>query len=262
MTSRAVLYLDADILVYNSLSSTEEEYDWGDNIWTITTDHNRALESFDQRVHDLVRALKVSGGYKTVDTVFCYSETHGDTPNWRKAILPSYKSNRAKTRKPMGYPVFEARIRTTQTHQFSRPGFEGDDIIGEMVTAPNPKGVHRVVWSPDKDLGQIPGLHLATKAGSEMGLVTVEPHDADRFHMLQCLTGDPTDGYKGCPGIGPAKAAKILLEEPWWPGVVRAYEDSGLSEKDALTQAQVARIMRHEDGGKPWCPPKPEGERR
>jgi hypothetical protein len=33
---------------------------------------------------------------------------------------------------------------------------------------------------------------------------------ADRFHMIQTLTGDVTDGYPGCPGIGPVKAEQIL----------------------------------------------------
>ena len=256
--TRAVLYLDADILVYNSLACTEQELDWGDDVWTITTDHTAAYDSFHQRLSDLVRCCKVAGGYKEVVPVFCYSNTSGDTPNWRKAILPSYKSNRAKTRKPMGYPVFQRRLVEEQgAKAFSTPGWEGDDVIGTMVTAPNPKGVVRIVWSADKDLKQIPGLHLNTKEGTEVGLVTVTPEEGERFHMLQSLTGDPTDGYKGCPGMGPAKASKGLPEgsyEAMWPWVVECYENAGLSEKDALTQAQVARIRQTSDNNQPWRP--------
>ena len=75
--------------------------------------------------------------------------------------------------------------------------------------------------------------------------------------MMQTLMGDSTDGYKGCPNIGPAKARKLLDEpgtfslEGMWDIVVGTYERAsikgeslGLGEADALVQAQVARICR------------------
>ena len=80
--------------------------------------------------------------------------------------------------------------------------------------------------------------------------------------MMQTLTGDTTDGYTGCPGIGPKTAEKILqaalaegtteanpaqLREIYWQHVVKAYAKAGLSEEEALTQARVARICRNSD---------------
>ena len=38
----------------------------------------------------------------------------------------------------------------------------------------------------------------------------INEKEANYFHMLQTLTGDPTDGYKGCPNIGKVTAEKIL----------------------------------------------------
>ena len=67
---------------------------------------------------------------------------------------------------------------------------------------------------------------------------------ADRTHLTQALTGDITDGYSGCPGIGPKTAIKVLKEGDWIE-VVAAYEKVGLTEEDALIQARVARILRH-----------------
>ena len=59
------------------------------------------------------------------------------------------------------------------------------------------------------------------------------------------------DGYSGCPGIGPKRAARILdgvFGDPGGPGdwdaVVKTYVKAGLSEEEALVQARVARILR------------------
>ena len=63
----------------------------------------------------------------------------------------------------------------------------------------------------------------------------------------QILSGDPGDGYQGLKGIGPVKAEQILARydrEVWWSSIVEEYIDRGLTEKDALQQARVARICR------------------
>ena len=92
--------------------------------------------------------------------------------------------------------------------------------------------------------------------------------------MVQTLTGDQTDGYKGCPAVGSVTAAKILqkaIDEgtPWaneedlmrlyWKHVVMAYIKAGLNEEVAIQQARLARILRHGEyeNGKVqlWNPP-------
>jgi DNA polymerase-1 len=73
----------------------------------------------------------------------------------------------------------------------------------------------------------------------------VSEREADRNHMIQTLTGDRTDGYPGCPGIGPARAEKIV--DGGWDAVVDAYVKAGLNEATALTQARLARILRKGD---------------
>jgi DNA polymerase-1 len=78
---------------------------------------------------------------------------------------------------------------------------------------------------------------------------------------MQTLQGDSVDGYKGCPGIGPKKAEKILADstDPWGD-IVSAYMGKGLTEDDALVQAQVARICQHQNYNYdtaeviPWTP--------
>ncbi len=71
----------------------------------------------------------------------------------------------------------------------------------------------------------------------------------DLWFYTQVLTGDSTDGYRGCPGIGRRKAQTILSnagDHPW-RAILSAFEAKGLSEEDALVQAQAARILRATD---------------
>jgi DNA polymerase-1 len=86
-------------------------------------------------------------------------------------------------------------------------------------------------------------------------MLTVTEDEADYWHMFQTLTGDTVDGFKGCPGMGPVGAQKLLgeamaTEDGMWPYVVKAYEKKKLTEADALTQARLARILRWGDWDK------------
>ena len=105
--------------------------------------------------------------------------------------------------------------------------------------------------SIDKDMRTVPGLHFRMcRAGEEV--VEVSEEEADHTHLMQTLTGDRTDGYPGCPGVGPVSAARILSAEfapgeTPWDAVVAAYEKKGLTEADALMNARVARICRVAD---------------
>ena len=81
------------------------------------------------------------------------------------------------------------------------------------------------------------------------------------WFYTQVLTGDSTDNYPGCPGIGPKKAADILNKELSWTSVVNAYLKAGLTEEDALLQARMARILQASDWNSKqqepilWTPP-------
>ncbi|MGA1496056.1 MAG: phage exonuclease, partial [Rhodothermales bacterium] len=81
----------------------------------------------------------------------------------------------------------------------------------------------------------------------DSGIRTVTADEADHFHMMQTLCGDSTDGYAGCPGVGPKKAEAILNGGSSWSAVVAAFEKAGLSAFEAIVQARVSRILRHGD---------------
>ena len=62
------------------------------------------------------------------------------------------------------------------------------------------------------------------------------------------MAGDNTDGYSGVPGIGVKKAEKIFEEKGYtWKAVVETFEEKDMTEKDALVNAQLARILTTND---------------
>ncbi len=131
----------------------------------------------------------------------------------------------------------------TSAKPTAKPGFEGDDVMGILAT--HPKLIReKIIVSIDKDMETIPSddCRWGTDEASSRG--SIRPIEADYYHMLQTLTGDTTDGYKGCPGIGPKKAEAILagtFEDPQNCGlVVAAYEKAGLTEDDPIVQARMA----------------------
>jgi DNA polymerase-1 len=102
--------------------------------------------------------------------------------------------------------------------------------------------------SIDKDLKTVAGLHYNPNY-PEDGIYEISTDDAHYNHMYQTLCGDSTDGYSGCPSIGPKTAAKILdvPTEDMWIAVLEAFASKGLKYEDAIIQARVARILRGED---------------
>lgn len=238
----STLLIDADILVYRSISSVEREVEWEPDVWTMSTDLKEAHEAFNDMLFNIID----SSPHK--DFKLCFS----DAKNFRKEINPSYKSNRAGNRKPMGFKPFREQI-IDKHGAITKPALEADDVIGILATKP---GTDFIIVSDDKDLRGVPGAHLIDGHVTNIG-----ESEADLFFYTQVLTGDQADGYPGCPGIGPKKAEQILASvnpfdnyevgaggpHTYWEAVVKAYTKAGLTEEDAILQARMARILRWKD---------------
>jgi DNA polymerase-1 len=117
------------------------------------------------------------------------------------------------------------------------PDIEGDDVLGVLYEEGD------VIASTDKDMLTLPGLHLRNGE-----LLEVSRLEADRNFYRQVLTGDTSDNYPGCPGIGAVGAEKLLsgctTEVEMWQQVLKAYEKKGYGEPYVITQARCARILR------------------
>jgi TPR repeat protein len=170
-----------------------------------------------------------------------------DKTNWRKKVLPTYKSNRKDIERPILLDYVKQHL-MDNFESIIYPGLEADDVMGILSTHPTKIEGKKIIVSEDKDMRSIPGwLYNPSK---DVQPLYISEHEADRYHLYQTLTGDSTDGYKGCPNIGPVKAAKILANyhpSDWWGAIVDAYLCEGLSEANALTQSRIARICRATD---------------
>jgi 5'-3' exonuclease len=118
-------------------------------------------------------------------------------------------------------------------------------------------GPGKIICSNDKDMKTVPGMLYIT---GKQTLVEITPSRANFQWMLQTLTGDSTDGFKGCTGIGPKKAEAALTEAGTsLPNMARAAQDLYLAPKtgkyrdhpqdlsDFRREAVLARILRPTD---------------
>lgn len=232
---KRTLLIDGDILLYGESAAVEIEMDWGDDWWTLHGDAREAKERVDIWVADIKELLEADDVILTLT----------DNDNWRKDVLPTYKANRKGKRKPVVYNELKRyAIDTYKTALY--PTLEADDVMGILQTDPANDN-DTVIVSEDKDMMTIPGK-LYRPIRPEEGIQYISLEQANYNHYKQALMGDSTDGYAGCPGIGPKTAEKILKQaddSECWGLIVAAYEKAGLTEEDALTQARVARILRH-----------------
>jgi len=231
-TKKKTLLIDGDILLYQESAAVEEAFHWGDDFWSLTADARLAKQAVDVWVAKHKELLEAT------DVII----TLTGPENWRKDIFPSYKSNRKGKRKPVIFPELREYCRETyKTVEF--PNLEADDVMGLLATGAIQKiDGEKIIVSEDKDLKTIPGF-LYNPNKPEEGVQCLTEEEANRNHLFQALTGDATDGYGGCPGIGPKTAVKVL-QQGTWEEVLSAYQKAGLEETDALTQARVARILR------------------
>lgn len=227
--------LDADIIAYQVSASNEQRIDWdGDgNVSQYSRDLSFITDQADVYIGELKLKLNAD------EMVICLS----DLTNWRHGVLPTYKQNRKGSLKPLQLMAVKEYL-ASNYNSYLKPSLEADDVMGILATHPTLIKGKKVIVSIDKDMKQIPGWLFNPDKDSKPQMV--EASDGDYFHYFQTLTGDPVDGYSGCPKIGKVKATRILDEAKGeeWAAIVRTYEAAGLTEADALVQAQVARICQ------------------
>jgi len=77
--------------------------------------------------------------------------------------------------------------------------------------------------------------------------VNVEEAEGQRWHLIQALAGDQTDGYSGVPGIGIKRAVALFEDKGYtWKTVVDAFAEKDLGEDIALQNARLAKILTND----------------
>lgn len=221
------LLIDADFVVYKCCASAEDEIDFGDDVIIVTSKFSDALNCVKR---DLKR---IAQNFFDPELILFFS----DSVNFRKSIQPSYKGHRNR-KKPCGYK----RVINALSNDYKvviQPTLEADDAMGIAATA-HPGNV---ICSPDKDMRQIPGTLFDMKE-----TISVTKEEGDRWHLIQTLAGDQTDGYGGVPGIGVKRAVTLFEERGYtWKACLEAFAEKDLSEDVALENARLARILRCTD---------------
>jgi DNA polymerase-1 len=221
--------IDGDQYLYRCCSATERDVKFDDENHVLTSNEEEAWDTLVASIGEVQKHFAVA------DVVIA----HGSSPYFRHKLFPDYKPKRG--RKPLCYHDVLERLKKA-FHCVQMDGLEADDVMGILATHPANRD-SAIIVARDKDMKGVPA-----RLWDGMEFTNVSQEQADYFHMYQTLVGDTADGYKGCPGVGPVKAAKILdSKEPLWPRVVAAYEQAGLTAADALLQARLARILRWSD---------------
>ena len=241
------LLIDADYIVYKSCAGAEEDYDWGDDVVMVVSRFSDAMKNVQREL----TKIKNEFMWDTPELVLFFS----DSKNFRKKIYPDYKGHRNR-KKPCAYKRVIDALRD-QYKVIRMAELEADDAMGIYATA-NPGNI---IVSPDKDMRQIPGRLFNL---DEMVEVTAE--EGRRWHLIQTLAGDQTDGYSGVPGIGVKRAVSLFEEHGYnWDTVVTAFADKDLDEDVALTNARLAKILTCDDYDTtrnrviPWTPTSSAG---
>jgi len=222
------LLIDADFIVYKSCAAVETEVDFGDDVILVTSNFSDAYAATNREL------TKIKNKFGTFSEMILF---FSDSINFRKQILESYKGHRNR-KKPCGYKRVINALRE-EYKVIIKPSLEADDAMGVYST----KYPGNCIVSPDKDMKQIPG-----KLYNLDEVFTVKKEEGARWHLIQALAGDQTDGYSGVPGIGVKRATSLFEESGYsWKTVLKAFTDKGLTEYDAITNARLARILTADD---------------
>jgi hypothetical protein len=270
-----IVLIDADSILYKicfSLEEKEEVFHLGFEDEELPAENyiidiDVAKSTFDAMVKEILTSVIIEGVWEDLGEIEGYELWFSGTPDkwhpegkeikpnfrieYSKKLTQEYKSNRKNMRLPAGIQELWAyAVSKPEAHIAS--GMEADDVV---VYKKNTFPDKYFLCALDKDvLNQAVGKHY--NYGKGVFHKTTQ-EEAVYFKYLQCLAGDPTDGYKGVPRIGEARGRKLLgmpgekTEQELWDIVVKAYKDAKLTFTDAyvtMIMADMTQIYQDEDG--------------
>ena len=222
------LLIDADFIVYKCCAAAESEVDFGNDVIIVTSLFSDAYGCVKRELNRIANKF---------DSFSEHILFFSDSVNFRKSIKNDYKGHRNR-KKPCGY----RRVINALHDNYEviiMPTLEADDAMGIYAT----KNKGNIIVSPDKDMRQIPGRLFDLQDS-----FTITKEEGEKWHLIQSLAGDNTDGYAGVPGIGVKRAAALFEEKGYsWKTVVEAFKEKDLSEDIALENARLAKILTTED---------------
>ena len=171
-------------------------------------------------------------------------------PDWRVALIPSYKEHRTGEPVPPllepQMPVIMECLAAVGVDAVGLEDYEAEDIIATLVAKVKPP---IEIASGDRDLfSLIRDREVVVLYPEKTGLAVVDEDEVGRRYSIPgraysdfaILRGDPSDGLPGLAGVGAKKAADLVRRY----GSVQAMLDAGVFRAaDADYLEKAARVV-------------------
>jgi len=171
-------------------------------------------------------------------------------PDWRVALIPSYKEHRTGEPVPPllepQMPVIMECLAAVGVDAVGLEDYEAEDIIATLVAKVKPP---IEIASGDRDLfSLIRDREVVVLYPEKAGLAVVDEDEVGRRYSIPgraysdfaILRGDPSDGLPGLAGVGAKKAADLVRRY----GSVQAMLDAGVFRPaDADYLEKAARVV-------------------
>ena len=167
-------------------------------------------------------------------------------PDWRVALIPSYKAHRVAEPVPPGLipqmPVITDLLDAIGVDAAGAADYEAEDVIATW-TARAPGSIE--VVSGDRDLfALIEDPRVRVLYPERSGLSVIDEAEVTRRYGIPgrryadfaALRGDPSDGLPGLKGVGAGTAAQLIRRHGGIEGVLRDAR-LGDADRDYLTRA-------------------------
>lgn len=179
-------------------------------------------------------------------------------PQVRIDMLPQYKAQRPAMDPSLRqqFPMVKELLGSLRIPVVEQEGWEGDDILGTLARMGTEAGYHMLLFTGDRDMYQLASdtvSIVSTKKGvSDVAIMTPEDVD-DLYHGITpdkvCdfygLKGDTSDNIPGVPGIGPKRAAALIVEYGDLEGVIaHADEVAGKMGENLRAHIDDARLSK------------------
>jgi DNA polymerase I len=184
----------------------------------------------------------------------------------RKAIDPNYKAHRERNDELWNWIVEQQT--EWQANGWAcayAPGWEADDLAASAVASMS--GPIRLVTS-DKDWWMLISDEVHVLRPGDWALITPQRVfeklgvAIEHLEIYKALVGDPSDGIKGVPGIGPKRAAALIEQQTdpdlWWDAEGKSalnYRLNGQREQFELARSLVRLYTDYEHTVQPMPAP-------
>ena len=245
------LIIDFDSFIYRACFACEDMVEIKPRVYVQAYSLDKGFEYFKNIMDAMLKATACD------NYIICLS----DWRNFRKEVVPTYKSNR-KTKAPPFFDELKKMV-YDRFECISKPYLEADDLCRALYED-NPRD--SIIASIDKDLQSFP-CKLFNPDHVEWGVRRIDERKAFENFAKQLIMGDKTDGYEGIKGMGESRTTRLLPKLKSIDDIVAYYIENGYTEDDFRQIYNQAKILGKREigelrlelyGGELWTIPKQE----